>query len=928
MPNLDPSYLRSIRDGILSGNIEANNNEALPDGLVGLYDKELFPPTKKWKERKETLDFFLVFALAQKEISAYFAAEILGDAWYNHADEDSSKEENRVQRVNDLIQLHSKRFSSAGGGKYRLYHERFRVYVLQKVSEQDITQFNAKFIALCETALQTSSGKEIPEKESYALEFISSHFFISAMQGKTECLNKEYASALKKYAYDQQFWERQYKSSKGFEWSKRMLNQMMSWASKFNEDEEVIECALNKVDLYHQEQNDAPRIVQLVADGDIETALKQIEQFGDKDKEGLQRKFILYMLCLMELTDKAYATEKKIKQINQFILMYEELFEKSYDFSEAIPFQHLFRIALNLDAMDVDYLILFSNYKQYSAINKFCMYKIQFSMREIEVANKIIESIDDEGDINFEVLNMMDDTDSKLKEYLMTRKITEGIQKFQLSDILAHIYDFEHHELKSLALSRVATNLIIVGKKDEANKVIELIEQIPNQMKSSNPFSFDTNNELAVYSNLINELFAIDESQKAAYYLAKIAANIDNDGIIADREALLYLSAGYLLADDLAKSNFFKSRYRQQGINIFDFNVDTIFSLCRILCFREDKEKSQLIIRFILTLHSDFSIADGVLNDLRDFVSINEGVNILNTDNEFLESLNSKNSSAFLEHLIFEGRVINSVSNEKYLCQFLFELHKNRETESVNKLLQLTMDDGLLMSFHETLTKVGCDIGNSIVEFDNRSIRGIEIADNLLKCIEPVNDDNLKIFFKSIDDDKLYDDIDEYTSDLKTSPSTGLMYILLDKVEQLCTRKDFKTAYRLSQEINEDIASQTIGMTYREMCLHEIGRRFHLHYNLAESILKSREVVENRQDDFEFVIRGVIERATFVKFENQIVLKACKIQIKDISLYETVLYKSALRQLFFSDLPQKKLNRFNRTLNIQWAIDIKNQLPN
>jgi hypothetical protein len=33
---LDPSYLRSIRDGILNGNIEANNNEALPDGLLGL----------------------------------------------------------------------------------------------------------------------------------------------------------------------------------------------------------------------------------------------------------------------------------------------------------------------------------------------------------------------------------------------------------------------------------------------------------------------------------------------------------------------------------------------------------------------------------------------------------------------------------------------------------------------------------------------------------------------------------------------------------------------------------------------------------------------------------------------------------------------------------------------------------------------------
>ena len=302
MSALDPSYLRSIRDGILSGTIESNNIEALPDGLVGLYDKELFPPTLKWKERKETLKFFLVFALAQKEISADFAAEILGDEWYNIFDENSSKEDNRLHRVNELIQLHSKRFSSAGGGKYRLYHERFRVYVLQKVSEKDITQFNAKFIALCEMALETISEKNIPEKESYALEFISTHFFIVAMQGETECLHNEQAEALKKYAYDQQFWERQIKASKGFEWSKRMLNEMMAWASKFNEDDEVIECALNKVDLYHKEQNDAPRIVQLVADGDIETALERIEKFGGEDKEGLQRKFILYMLCLMELT--------------------------------------------------------------------------------------------------------------------------------------------------------------------------------------------------------------------------------------------------------------------------------------------------------------------------------------------------------------------------------------------------------------------------------------------------------------------------------------------------------------------------------------------------------------------------------------------------------------------------------------------------
>ena len=361
MSALDPSYIRSIRDGIINGTIEANNQEALPDALVGLYDKELFPPTMKWKERKETLHFFLVFALAQKEISADFASAILGDEWNNLQNEKDTEQDKRLQKVNGLIQLHSKRFNSAGGGKYRLYHERFKVYVLQKVSEQDIAKFNEKFIALCETALETTTEKEILEKEIYALEFISTHYFISAMQGEKECLNKEQAAALKKYAYDQQFWERQVKASKGFEWSKKMLGEMMSWASKFD-DEEVIECALNKVDLYHQEQNDAPRIVQLVADGDIETVLARIEKFGGEDKDGMQRKFILYMLCLMELTlleskNKEHAKsdiEKLLKHLDEHLSVdYSVL-----NWGQFFPGYVIFRIICVLDELEIDYLML------------------------------------------------------------------------------------------------------------------------------------------------------------------------------------------------------------------------------------------------------------------------------------------------------------------------------------------------------------------------------------------------------------------------------------------------------------------------------------------------------------------------------------------------------------------------------------------
>ena len=51
----------------------------------------------------------------------------------------------------------------------------------------------------------------------------------------------------------------------------------------------------------------------MVANGEIDLALKRIESFGGNDKEGLQRKFILYMLCLMELTllDSKHKTHRK-----------------------------------------------------------------------------------------------------------------------------------------------------------------------------------------------------------------------------------------------------------------------------------------------------------------------------------------------------------------------------------------------------------------------------------------------------------------------------------------------------------------------------------------------------------------------------------------------------------------------------------------
>jgi hypothetical protein len=59
----------------------------------------------------------------------------------------------------------------------------------------------------------------------------------------------------------------------------------------------------------------------------------------------------------------------------------------------------------------------------------------------------------------------------------------------------------------------------------------------------------------------------------------------------------------------------------------------------------------------------------------------------------------------------------------------------------------------------------------------------------------------------------------------------------------------------------------------------------------------------------------------------EIIKKIYKVR-NDFLLNEHLVRMVCLNHLFFTDLPQEKLDRYNRTLNLQWAIDIKNQLPN
>ena len=130
MKELEPSYLRYIYDGLLKGSIHPENAAELPEGLIGLYE-EAFDERTSVVERQKLLERFAIWALLKKEVSVAFIAEVLGD---------------KEDEIQDFISKYSTWFNSPESGKYQLYHERLKVYLLQKLSEGEVKVIIGNFI--------------------------------------------------------------------------------------------------------------------------------------------------------------------------------------------------------------------------------------------------------------------------------------------------------------------------------------------------------------------------------------------------------------------------------------------------------------------------------------------------------------------------------------------------------------------------------------------------------------------------------------------------------------------------------------------------------------------------------------------------------------------------------------------------------------
>lgn len=270
MLNLEPSYLRYVHDQLATGTLSPENAAALPEGLIGLYEQE-FSQNISVNKRQGLLNHLATWALFKGPVSAAMASKILNVS---------------EGEVKDLIDRYSSWFNSPESGKYQLYHERLRVFILQKLNDNEIHALNEQIITYLESAVNQADDSE---NEKYALQFLHNHLALESMLGV------DY-ERLHNYVNQESLWERQIKVSKGYEWSQNAVQQGIKEGTRRKHEMNTIRSTVNSVKLMTQEQNSAEAIIELLNEGDYHSALKRAESWeGD-------RQFKLYLLFIHELT--------------------------------------------------------------------------------------------------------------------------------------------------------------------------------------------------------------------------------------------------------------------------------------------------------------------------------------------------------------------------------------------------------------------------------------------------------------------------------------------------------------------------------------------------------------------------------------------------------------------------------------------------
>ena len=334
--NFDPTYLRSVNNGLISGALFKDNASALPAGLVGMYEEAL-PQANRILERQTVLEFLTVWALLKKEVSAAFVAPLL--SWTE-------------EQVLNYIARYSNWFNAPVVGKYILYHERLRIFILQYIPPWEFEKNNKGIIRLCKNALESKVGDEF---ECYALEHYSSHLLDIAMITGI-------GSDLKIFCRNPKVWNRQIELSSGLNWSVSSIKNSIEYYSKYN----PISCLedYHNLLLLYQQSKDFIQYFSWINPSDLKDSdisqLCNLNIDNDYDAQYLYVVVIVKMHQIISSELGFFECKRLIVKLNEILGKLKSIDHCRLYFHDILPLCYIEDVVLFFNKIDLGVANLFS----------------------------------------------------------------------------------------------------------------------------------------------------------------------------------------------------------------------------------------------------------------------------------------------------------------------------------------------------------------------------------------------------------------------------------------------------------------------------------------------------------------------------------------------------------------------------------------
>jgi hypothetical protein len=149
--------------------------------------------------------------------------------------------------------------------------------------------------------------------------------------------------------------------------------------------------------------------------------------------------------------------------------------------------------------------------------------------------------------------------------------------------------------------------------------------------------------------------------------------------------------------------------------------------------------------------------------------------------------------------------------------------------------------------------------------------------------------------------------------------------------------KDVRNNFEILKDISIEISKQANYPLAEQTCLEisQIAERHACWKEIAKTLkeqhgwYKALQLLEEfkSEEARTFYLKGWAESISLEDMSEELIQKALPALEGDRDSIEALLQLYAIHQLFFEEPSKERIARYNKTLNIQWALDIKAQFP-